>query len=70
MRERGYYPVSLLLTAEQYEGLRRLVDEGRYKNLSEALRAAVDALLEQERCEVRNEGEMSEMREEDETKLS
>ncbi|RLF37921.1 MAG: hypothetical protein DRN03_01105 [Thermoplasmata archaeon] len=42
----GYYPVSFLLTAEQYEGLCRLVDEGRYKNLSEALRAAVDAFLE------------------------
>ena len=42
----GYYPVSILLTAEQYEGLWRLVDEGRYKNLSEALRAAVDAFLE------------------------
>ena len=47
---RGYYPVSLLLTAEQYEGLRRLVDKGKYKSLSEAVRAAVDAfLLERER---------------------
>jgi len=71
VREQGYYPVSLLLTAEQYEGLRRLVDEGRYKNFSEALRAAVDAFLERfEGREARNEGEMPEMREEDETKLS
>ena len=44
MRE-GYYPVSFLLTAEQYEGLMRLVDEGKYKTLSEALRAAVDKFL-------------------------
>jgi len=54
----GYYPVSILLTAEQYEGLRRLVDEGRYKNLSEALRAAVDAFLEhleQERSKAKEE---------------
>ena len=47
-RMRGYYPVSLLLTAEQYEGLRRLVDKGKYKSLSEAVRAAVDAFLERE----------------------
>jgi len=41
----GYYPVSFLLTAEQYEGLMRLVDEGKYRTLSEALRAAVDKFL-------------------------
>ena len=41
--------MSFLLTAEQYERLWRLVDEGRYKNLSDALRAAVDAFLERER---------------------
>ena len=53
----GYYPVSFLLTAEQYEGLWCLVDEGRYKNLSDALRAAVDAFLERERREGRGKKE-------------
>ena len=48
-RMQGYYPVSLLLTAEQYESLRRLVEKGKYKSLSEAVRAAVEAFLEQER---------------------
>jgi len=49
--------VSFLLTAEQYEGLWCLVDEGRYKNLSDALRAAVDAFLERERREGRGKKE-------------
>ena len=53
----GYYPVSTLLTAEQYEGLRRLVDEGRYETFSEALRAAVDAFLESLEREGREEKE-------------
>ena len=56
---RGYYPISLLLTAEQYEGLRRLVERGKYKSLSEAVRAAVDEFLEREIGETRNEDEMS-----------
>ena len=53
---RGYYPISLLLTAEQYEGLRRLVEKGKYRSLSEAVRAAVDAFLEREIGEKSKEG--------------
>jgi len=45
---RGYFPVSVLLPAEKYEALKRLVVEGRYKTVSEAVRAAVDEFLERE----------------------
>jgi len=48
---RGYFPVSVLLPAEKYEALKRLVAEGRYKTVSEAVRAAVDEFLERERGE-------------------
>ena len=43
---RGYFPVSVLLPAEKYEALKRLVARGRYKTVSEAVRAAVDEFLE------------------------
>ena len=43
-----YFPTSILLSERQYEGLRRLVAEGKFKSISEAVRTAVDALLERE----------------------
>ena len=45
---RRYFPTSILLSERQYEGLRGLVAEGKFKSISEAVRAAVDALLERE----------------------
>ena len=42
----GYFPVSVLLSAEKYRALKRLVAKGRYKTVAEAVRAAVDAFLE------------------------
>jgi len=45
----GYFPVSVLLPAEKYEALKRLIAEGRYKTVAEAVRAAVDAFLEREK---------------------
>jgi len=44
-----YFPTSILLSERQYEGLRRLVAAGKFKSISEAVRTAVDALLERER---------------------
>ena len=43
-----YFPTSILLSERQYEGLRRLVAAGKFRSVSEAVRAAVDALLERE----------------------
>ena len=42
------FPMSVLLSEEQYEGLRRLVAAGKFRSVSEAVRTAVDALLERE----------------------
>jgi len=42
------FPTSVLLSEEQYEGLRKLRDKGRYKSISEAVRVAIDMLLERE----------------------
>jgi len=44
----GYFPVSVLLSAEKYRALKRLVAKGQYKTVAEAVRAAVDAFLRQE----------------------
>jgi len=44
----GYFPVSVLLSAEKYRALKRLVAKGRYKTVAEAVRAAVDVFLRQE----------------------
>jgi len=52
-----YFPMSVLLSEEQYEGLRRLRDEGRYKSISEAVRAAIDAFLEREGVSAEESGE-------------
>jgi len=43
-----YFPTSILLSERQYEGLRRLVAEGKFRSVSEAVRTAIDALLERE----------------------
>ena len=43
-----YFPTSILLSERQYEGLRRLVAAGKFRSVSEAVRVAVDALLERE----------------------
>jgi len=45
----GYFPVSVLLPAEKYEALKRLVAKGQYRTVAEAVRAAVDAFLEREK---------------------
>jgi len=52
-----YFPMSVLLSEEQYEGLRRLRDEGRYKSISEAVRAAIALLLEREGVSAEESGE-------------
>ncbi|RLF14585.1 MAG: ribbon-helix-helix protein, CopG family [Thermoprotei archaeon] len=54
---RRYFPTSILLSERQYEGLRGLVAEGKFKSISEAVRAAVDALLEREGVSVEESGE-------------
>ena len=51
-----YFPTSILLSERQYEGLRRLVAAGKFRSVSEAVRTAVDALLEREGV-VAEEGE-------------
>jgi len=43
---RGYFPVSVLLPAEDYEVLKRLVAEGQFKTISEAVRTAIEVFLE------------------------
>ena len=53
-----YFPMSVLLSERQYEGLRGLVAAGKFKSISEAVRAAVDALLEREREGEEKGGEM------------
>ena len=57
MKVKEYFPTSILLSERQYEGLRRLVAAGKFRSVSEAVRVAVDALLEREGVLVEREGE-------------
>jgi len=49
MKEKGFFPTSILLPEEQYRALKKLVAEGRYESFSAAVRAAIALLLERER---------------------
>ena len=57
MKEKGFFPTSILLPEEQYRALKKLVAEGRYESLSAAVRAAIALLLEREGVLVEREGE-------------
>jgi len=48
MKEKGFFPTSILLPEEQYRALKKLVAEGRYESFSAAVRAAIALLLERE----------------------
>ena len=52
-----YFPTSILLSERQYEGLRRLVAEGKFKSISEAVRTAIALLLEREGVSAEEGGE-------------
>ena len=57
MKEKGFFPTSILLPEEQYRALKKLVAEGSYESLSAAVRAAIALLLEREGVLVEREGE-------------